>query len=159
MSCRKKISFHYQTTFIVFFFFLVTFYLLPSNSIGQQTQNKWLDPLKDSVPVIEGQVSGEKFENPYERLPTDFHNDLNGKTWNESRQSAGLLIRFQTNANEIDIKYTVDNKSKAADLPETAVSGIDLYAVDADGKFYWCNGNYRFGDTITYSFPNLKPND
>ncbi|MGN6801058.1 MAG: SGNH/GDSL hydrolase family protein [Ginsengibacter sp.] len=132
---------------------------MPSNSIGQQTQNKWLDPLKDSVPVIEGQVSGEKFENPYERLPTDFHNDLNGKTWNESRQSAGLLIRFQTNANEIEIKYTVDNKTKATDLPETAVSGIDLYAVDADGKFYWCNGKYQFGDTITYSFPNLKPND
>ncbi|MGN6601716.1 MAG: SGNH/GDSL hydrolase family protein [Ginsengibacter sp.] len=159
MSCRKKISFHCQNAFIVFFFFLVTFYLLPNSSIGQQTQKKWLDPLKDSVAVIEGQVSGEKFENPYERLPMDFRSDLNGKIWNESRQSVGLLIRFQTNANEIEIKYTVDNKTKATDLPETAVSGIDLYAVDADGKFYWCNGKYQFGDTITYSFPNLKPND
>ena len=150
MSCPKKIHFNKNA------FSIVAFFLLLNNINGQSVHFKWMNPLKDGVPVVEGQVVPEQ---QYGRLSTDLTRNLNENIRKEAKLSTGLLIRFQTNADDIVVKYTVDNKSEASDLPESAISGIDLYAEDADGKFYWCNGDQSFGDTITYRFSNLKPND
>ena len=43
-------------------------------------------------------------------------------------------------------------------MPSTGVSGIDLYAVDENGKWTFCNTNfqYSFGDTIKYTFSGIS---
>jgi lysophospholipase L1-like esterase len=43
-------------------------------------------------------------------------------------------------------------------MPATGVSGVDLYAVNTDGAYLWCAGQYSFGDTIQYRF-TMQPND
>ena len=42
-------------------------------------------------------------------------------------------------------------------MPSTGVSGVDLYAVDEDGKWTFCNTNfqYSFGDTVKYTFSGI----
>jgi len=44
-------------------------------------------------------------------------------------------------------------------MPATGVSGIDLYAIDSDGREIWCAGRRTFSDTVIYKFQGLIPND
>jgi lysophospholipase L1-like esterase len=147
-----------QTNFFKFLIVVIPFILVSGFAKSQSIEFKWSNPLIEKVPVVEGRMPGQ-LQNSFSRFPTGFQQEVDKNIVKEANQSSGLLIRFQTDADEIVIKYTVDNKSEKPDMSAIATSGIDLYAVDADGKFYWCNGNYPFGDTIIYHFSNLKPND
>ena len=81
------------------------------------------------------------------------------EVWELSQNSAGLSLRFRTNANEIIVKYVVTGKLQFPHMPATGVSGIDLYAKDSDGKWLWCAGRYSFGDTIVYRFKGMLSGD
>jgi len=147
-----------QIAFIKFFLVIIPFILVSGFAESQSVEFKWSNPLIEKVPVVEGQVPAH-LQNSFRRLPEGFQKEVDKNIWKEANQPAGLLIRFQTDADEMVIKYTVDNNSEKPDMSAIATSGIGLYAVDADGKFYWCNGNQEFGDTIIYHFSNIKSND
>ena len=119
----------------------------------------WWDPSKSEFPVLEGQAWAKEVQNPYDRLPARAQKSVREEVWNLSRNSAGLMLRFKSNSTEIVVRYKVTGNKAMNHMPATGVSGIDLYAVNADGKWLWCAGRYSMGDTIEYRFRGLEPND
>ncbi len=76
-------------------------------------------------------------EAPFDRLPARAKAIVRPSVWDLSRRSAGLLVRFVTDATAISARWTVTSSSLAMDhMPATGVSGLDLYAWDAD-RWRW----------------------
>ncbi|RYE18577.1 MAG: acetylhydrolase, partial [Sphingobacteriaceae bacterium] len=140
----------------------VSFLLLLLVLVNQTTfaQNipafRWWNPTKSEVNAIEGQVWSKEVAAPYDRFPSRAEKTINPEVWKLSKQSAGLVIRFKTNASTIIIRYQVDGALAMPHMPATGVSGIDLYGVDNIGNYLWCAGKYAFKDTIEYKFTNLN---
>jgi lysophospholipase L1-like esterase len=129
-------------------------------SFSQNTiEYKTWNPANDTMQVLEGQAWPREVKDYYDRLPARAQKSVREAVWNLSKNSAGLQLRFQTNADEIIIKYQVTGSLQMPHMPATAVSGIDLYSKTIDGSWLWAAGRYSFGDTITYHFKNLLPND
>jgi lysophospholipase L1-like esterase len=139
------------------FFFLFCF--SSSVSFSQNPNFKWWNPESSAVPVLEGQAWPKETTNPYDRLPARAEGAVTKAVWGLSGQSAGLMMRFRSDAPEIRVRYTVSGKHGMPHMPATGVSGVDLYAVSSDGESRWSAGKYVFGDTIVYSFKNIEPND
>jgi hypothetical protein len=142
--------------------FILFFSLLPFFSFSQEDISiKWWNPTDSEFPVIEGQAWGEEVQSPYDRLPARANETVAEDVWGNSRQSAGLMIRFRSNSENIYIRYGVQNEGSFAmnHMPATGVSGVDLYAIDSDGREIWCAGRRSFADTVRYNFQGLKPND
>lgn len=87
--------------------------------------------------------------NNYRRLPLRAKGKVREQVWNLACESAGLAIRFTTDAADIKVKYKVTGGYSMPHMPATGVSGVDLYR-SADQGF--CFGDYSFGDTIRYSY-------
>lgn len=132
-------------------------------SLGGIAQNStvyktWL-PSLESAPVLEGCAWPGELENFYDRLPLRSKASVRKDIWDLSKHTAGLQLRFQTNAPEIIIKYTVGGGLQMPHMPATGVSGVDLYSKSIDGTWQWAAGKYNFGDTITYRFTQLATQD
>ncbi len=85
---------------------------------------------------IEGQGWTE-VQAPYDRLPAKAEGVAPDSVWFLSHHSAGLAIRFVTDASRISARWTLLNKSLAMPhMPATGVSGLDLYVNDA-GVWRW----------------------
>src|SRR5438034_6678155 len=119
---------------------------------------KW-NPALDTLQVLEGQAWSKEVKNYYDRLPARAENTVRNEVWDLSQNSAGLSIRFKTNANEVVVKYVVSEKLQLPHMPATGVSGVDLYAKNSDGKWLWCAGRFSFGDTIVYRFRGMLSQD
>jgi len=122
------------------------------------TYKKW-NPALDTLQVLEGQAWPKEVKNYYDRLPARAEKSVRNEVWDLSQNSAGLSLRFRTNANEIVVKYAVSEKLQFPHMPATGVSGVDLYAKNSDGKWLWCAGRYSFGDTIGYRFRGMLSKD
>lgn len=142
--------FHFLTPVFCFFFI---------NLFAQDQSLTWWNPDQSAYEVIEGQGWPGEVESPYDRLPSRAKSQVREAVWNLSRHNAGILIRFRSNAKEIVVRYTVTGAHAMNHMAATGVSGLDLYAVDSDGKWYWCRGQREFEDTISYRFSGLLPND
>ncbi len=121
-------------------------------------QWKWFNPLEATCPVIQNQGWTEETGKTFSRLPERAKNKVPETEWDLSGQSAGLSIRFYCNAPEIKIRYAVNGPLQLNHMPATSVSGIDLYAVDSDGRWNFCSGDFAFNDTIVYHY-NRIPKD
>jgi lysophospholipase L1-like esterase len=136
---------------LLFFFFFCT------ASFSQTAATyKWLDPAKAGFPVIEGQAWPNETANTYDRFPARAEKNLNPNVWNISHSSAGLYIKFKTDAPNLIIRYKVKGDFAMSHMPATGVSGLDLYALDPNGKWCLAPGSFSFKDTITYRFSNIK---
>ncbi|TDB66891.1 SGNH/GDSL hydrolase family protein [Arundinibacter roseus] len=143
--------------------FLILF-LTSTSAIWAQTADpvppfSWWNPTSATFPVLEGQAWPKGVRNFYDRLPGRAEGNVRTPVWNLSRQSAGLMLRFRSDAAQIKIRYVVEGRHALPHMPATGVSGLDLYARDSDGNWQWATAKYTFGDTIEYHFRNLKPND
>lgn len=139
----------------------ILFYLLISCSlqaVAQETATKWWNPKETSFQAVEGQAWATELKNPYDRLPARVEAQVRKPVWDLSNQSAGLMIRFRSNAAAITVRYKTDKNFNFPHMPSTGVSGVDLYAITSDGDLRWCAGKYAFKDTVTYTFP-VDPND
>jgi lysophospholipase L1-like esterase len=96
------------------------------------------------------EVEGKGWTNtagPFDRLPDSAKDKINSTAWQQSKDSAGLCIRFVTDAAELSVRWSLTNDSLAMPhMPATGVSGVDLYTRYADGK-WWFIGNGRPGKT------------
>ncbi|MGF6847799.1 lysophospholipase L1-like esterase [Chitinophaga sp. W3I9] len=119
----------------------------------------WTPATTDSVYALEGQGWKTGLKNYYDRLPAISEKEVRPPVWNLSNNSAGLSLRFRTDADEIVIKYTVSGPAAMPHMAATGVSGVDLYAKSIDGEWMWCAGKYNFRDTIVYRFTRLKKYD
>jgi hypothetical protein len=142
---------------ILFFFFFL--FLFQSAYSQTSIHYKWWDPAKNPFPVIEGQGWHKGLESPYNRFPARAKSMVRKPVWYLSEESAGLLIRFRSNASDIIVRYGVERRLDMPHMPSTGVSGVDLYAFSKDGKWEWAGGKYQFGDTIEYHFSSLKPGE
>jgi len=83
---------------------------------------------------------GEERQRFFDRFPTAAEATVPPTVWNLSRDSAGMVLRFKTNAESIWVHYKLKGERLAlAHMPATGVSGVDLYARDESdaGKWKW----------------------
>jgi len=74
----------------------------------------------------------------YDRLPARAEAVVREPVWNLSHDSAGMCVRFVTDANEIQARWELRSNSLAMPhMPATGVSGLDLYVKGTDGKWKW----------------------
>lgn len=80
----------------------------------------------------------EATKTPYDRLPAKAEGVVRKPVWNLSRDSAGLCVRFVTDASAIHARWVLRSSSLAMNhMPATGVSGLDLYAKGSDGRWRW----------------------
>lgn len=110
----------------------------------------WFDPLMAEKEVVEGQGwSGIEFN----RLPDDAKAQVREPVWGLSRNAAGLLIRFASDAAEVHVKFKPGSRLSMPHMPSTGVTGLDLYARDDRGSWRWVRGKYRFSpEEVSYTF-------
>ncbi|MEW6755733.1 MAG: SGNH/GDSL hydrolase N-terminal domain-containing protein, partial [Candidatus Latescibacterota bacterium] len=77
-------------------------------------------------------------ESPYDRLPARARGAVRDPVWELGRHSAGLCLRFLSDAGSLAVRWTLRSESLAmAHMPATGVSGVDLYARSAGGTWRW----------------------
>ena len=93
---------------------------------------------------IEGRGWDEsQTQHPFDRLPAKAEKVVRPPVWSLSRDSAGMFVRFVTDAPQIAARWTLRKDSLAMPhMPATGVSGVDLYARLDDGRLNWV-GNGR----------------
>lgn len=90
----------------------------------------------------EGRAWGDEARLRYfDRFPAAAESSVPEKVWNLSRQTAGMMFRFKTDAATIWVDYELMDGEKISmpHMPATGVSGVDLYARDEQegGKWKW----------------------
>lgn len=76
----------------------------------------------------------------FDRLPASAEKTVTSNVWNLSRDSAGMVVRFKTDAESIQVHYKLSKTNLGMPhMPATGVSGVDLYARDEKdgGKWKW----------------------
>ncbi|HSJ02254.1 MAG TPA: SGNH/GDSL hydrolase family protein [Verrucomicrobium sp.] len=93
----------------------------------------------DTGPFVEGRGwPTEDRKRFYDRFPGVAEGKVTDPVWKLSRDSAGMVVRFKSNATNIQVKYTLAKEQLAMPhMPATGVSGVDLYAKDEAGKWRW----------------------
>jgi len=88
---------------------------------------------------VEGRIlPDQKRERWFDRLPASAQGEVTSNVWNLSRDSTGMMVRFETNSPSIHVHYKLmDDSLGLPHMPATGVSGVDLYARDTDGKWKW----------------------
>jgi len=74
----------------------------------------------------------------FDRFPAAAEGKVPDMVWSLSHHSAGMLVRFQTDATAIWAHYVLyTDRLAMPHMPATGVSGVDLYARDPQGKWRW----------------------
>lgn len=86
---------------------------------------------------LEGQAWNDMAA-PFDRLPARAEGKVRDAVWHLSRQSAGLCVRFTTDAPQIQATWDLTSANLAMPhMPATGVSGLDLYVKDDRGVWRW----------------------
>lgn len=98
---------------------------------------------------VEGRGFGETLSF-YDRLPARAQKKVRDDVWRLSRHSAGLAVRFVTDATTISARWTLTSpKLEMVHMPATGVSGLDLYARDDAGAWRWLGVGRPTGQETT----------
>jgi hypothetical protein len=74
----------------------------------------------------------------FDRFPAAAEKTVPPDVWTLSRDSAGMAVRFETDAQTIRVRMKLLNEKLASPhMPATGVSGLDLYARDTTGRWRW----------------------
>jgi len=85
----------------------------------------------------------------YDRLPAKAEGVVRAPVWNLSRDSAGLRIRFESNAGAIWVRYRLTSAALSMPhMPATGVSGVDLYVESKPGVWHWLASNRPASQTV-----------
>lgn len=132
---------------------LYLFLFIVSISLAQEkTELKWWNPADNEFPVIAGQAWPNKTNSIFHRLPAKMEGKVRNPVWGLSKHSAGLSIRFWSNASNIHIKYKVKGNVAMPHMPATGVSGVDLYSKNAHGEWVRSWGQYSINKESSYNF-------
>jgi lysophospholipase L1-like esterase len=107
----------------------------------------WAEPVwrEASTLGLEGQGWLEP-TNSYRRLPARAQADVPPSVWELSGSSAGLVVRFETTADRVSVRWTLTSESLAMPhMPATGVSGVDLYVREAGSRTWRFAQNGRPG--------------
>ena len=74
----------------------------------------------------------------FDRLPAEAEKTVTPTVWKLSRDSAGMMVRFKTDAASLHVHVKLLKETLGLPhMPATGVSGVDFYARDAAGKWRW----------------------
>ena len=131
---------------------LLTFFVVNISFSQEKTEIKWWNPANTQHPVIAGHAWPNEARSVYHRLPARAEKHVREVVWELSKHSAGLSIRFWSNANSILVKYKVKGNVAMGHMPSTGVSGLDLYSKSYDGEWLRCWGSYSIDTLSNYNF-------
>ncbi len=107
---------------------------LNSRSYASSQELQWFD-VRDWGLEGRGFADTESF---YDRFPARAKGIVPDAVWGLSRHSAGMMVRFRTDAAQIHADYSVTSSRLAMPhMPATGVSGLDLYGLDTDDHWKW----------------------
>ena len=88
---------------------------------------------------VEGRAFGDmERQRWFDRFPSVAEGKVTDAVWRLSRDSAGMMVRFKTDATLIWADYTLRaDRLAGANMTAIGASGIDLYARDDAGKWRW----------------------
>ena len=107
--------------------------MLPPKITGEGDTLKYIDG--QSLTII-GKYHSEK---NYARFPKEYKNKLREDVWGLGQHSAGISIRFRTNASEISVRWTLLEDNIMDHMAFTGIKGVDLYA--------WVDNNWKYVNT------------
>ena len=111
--------------------------------------------------ILFGQGWTSEVGKKYQRFPDRASATVPSGVWGLSKNTAGLNVRFVTDATTITVKYTITSGAAGyANMPATLQSGIDMYALPNDSTYYWVSPQKKFtfsGTNCTYKYENLEP--
>jgi hypothetical protein len=82
-----------------------------------------------------GWTQTERF---YDRLPGKAKGVVRDPVWNLSHDSAGMCVRFITDATSIQARWSLRSENLAMPhMPATGVSGLDLFVKTENGRWRW----------------------
>lgn len=91
---------------------------------------------------IEGR-GWDQTASPFDRLPDSAKDKVPQTAWDLSKHSAGLCVRFITDAATLCVRWSLTkNELAMPHMPATGVSGVDLYVRSAKGDWRFV-GNGR----------------
>jgi hypothetical protein len=95
----------------------------------------------------------------FDRLPAKAERLVRPEVWNLSRHSAGMAVRFVTDATTLKARWTLTSENLAMPhMPATGVSGLDLYVRTADGVWRWlANGRPTAKTNNAALYTNIPP--
>ena len=136
---------------------LIICFLMISSVLEMSAQTKWINPLTQGDDIVHGRWWNSELKDNYHRLTPRAEGKVRGAVWGLAQQSAGLSVCFHTNAPSVKVRYKVTGGLNMFHMPTTGVSGVDLYATDANGQLRWCASkfNLSYKDTINYEFKDL----
>lgn len=104
--------------------------------------------------VIAWGIEGREFadlprDRWFDRLPSTARENVGEAIWDLSRDSSGMLVRFNTDATSIAVKYDLTRDELAdINLSVIARSGVDLYARDPLGAWRWVSVSQPRGKCV-----------
>ncbi|HSB17097.1 MAG TPA: SGNH/GDSL hydrolase family protein [Bryobacteraceae bacterium] len=116
---------------------VLTFVLCFAQESKPEPAVDWHDVRKFGV---EGQ-GWKDTKHPFDRLPAKAEGVVRPPVWDLSQDSAGLCVRFSTDASIIRARWTLRHENLALPhMPATGVSGLDLYVRLSSGWHWIANG-------------------
>lgn len=127
--------------------------LRPTSAPAEGEELAWYDA---SGLAVEGKGWTDTAEF-WHRLPARAKDEVRKEVWGLSTHSAGIAVRFVTDAPKIVARWTVTSASLAMPhMPATGVSGLDLY-VHHEGTWCWVGagrpGNSPSNEAVLVSKP------
>lgn len=114
------------------------------------------DPFTQNNFVVWGQGFGQ---NTVVRMPASAQSTVPTAVWGLAQASAGLQIRFRTNAVSIKVSYRgLSSYTSNLWFSQFGSNGVDLYARNSDGDWLWV---YPVTKSVgsSYSYTNIAPAD
>ncbi|MDR3402578.1 MAG: SGNH/GDSL hydrolase family protein [Chthoniobacter sp.] len=108
----------------------------PAATPAPEPKLDWYDVTKWGV---EGRAWGDLERlRWFDRLPAVADGKVTAAVWGLSRDSAGMMVRFKTDATLIWAHYVLRSERLAGpNMTAIGASGLDLYARDEQGKWRW----------------------
>ena len=114
----------------------LTFLLAMAITALAQNETQWRDVTEWGV---EGRGwVGQERTRWFDRFPAKAEGKVTKAVWSLSRHSAGMMVRFKTDATTIRAKWKLlSSRLGMPHMPPSGVSGLDLYARDSKGQWRW----------------------
>lgn len=98
--------------------------------------------------------------NAYTRLPDSLKENMRPELWALGQNSAGLAVRFRSNASTIGAAWHSRNKFDMNHMTATGIRGLDLYVLDDNGRWTTMGSarpNFFKHNTRTIVMTDMEP--
>jgi hypothetical protein len=115
----------------------------PAKKAAGAAAKKAAEPALKWQDVTQWGVEGRAFQEMerkrwFDRFPAVAEGKVTDAVWRLSRDSAGMMVQFKTDATTLWADYTLFNERLAgANMTAIGASGLDLYARDEKGQWRW----------------------